>query len=211
MKTKLVRPVLVETNEKNSLLWSYKGRRLYYNQANFNDLDETIYYQLILISLEDEKIEVGDKCFNANNPTDVINNIINIDSNTSCLNANSFKESWKKIIAAQDQLSPEYIAKFVEQYNNGEVNDVEIEVYTMNEGYTDVNDYPYQEINILKLSNGFISIIEKKEPILYTEEEVLQLLYKWSVYKVNIELDKLADELPHILSYDEWFEQNKKK
>ena len=211
MKTKLVRPVLVETNEKNSLLWSYKGRRLYYNQANFNDLDETIYYQLILISLEDEKIEVGDKCFNANNPTDVINNIINIDSNTSCLNANSFKESWKKIIAAQDQLSPEYIAKFVEQYNNGEVNDVEIEVYTMNEGYTDVNDYPYQEINILKLSNGFITIIEKKEPTLYTEEEVLQLLYKWSVYKVNIELDKLDDELSNVLSYDEWFEQNKKK
>ena len=50
-----------------------------------------------------------------------------------------------------------------------------------------------------------------KEPILYTEEEVLQLLYKWSVYKVNIELDKLADELSNVLSYDEWFEQNKKK
>ena len=62
-----------------------------------------------------------------------------------------------------------------------------------------------------KLTNGFITIVEKKEPIFYTEEEVLQLLYKWSVYKVNIELEKLADELPNILSYDEWFEQNKKK
>lgn len=31
-------------------LWSYKGRKLYFNQANFNDADETIYYDLVVLS-----------------------------------------------------------------------------------------------------------------------------------------------------------------
>jgi hypothetical protein len=45
----------------------------------------------------------------------------------------------------------------------------------------------------------------------YSEEEVLDILYQWSMYKIDIELERLADELPNILPYNEWFEQFKKK
>jgi hypothetical protein len=46
---------------------------------------------------------------------------------------------------------------------------------------------------------------------LYSEKEVLDILYQWSMYKIDIELERLADELPNILPYNEWFEQFKKK
>jgi len=60
MKTKKVQPVLVEVKEKTPI-WSYKRRRVYYNQANFNDEDETYYYKLILVSVDfSEEIKVGD-------------------------------------------------------------------------------------------------------------------------------------------------------
>ena len=51
---------------------------------------------------------------------------------------------------------------------------------------------------------------------LYSEEEVLKILYDWSMYKIEFELgnlsaDELVNELNDILPYDEWFKQNKKK
>ena len=45
----------------------------------------------------------------------------------------------------------------------------------------------------------------------YSEEEVIEILYKWSIYKINIELANIAEELSTIVPYDEWFEQFKKK
>ena len=51
---------------------------------------------------------------------------------------------------------------------------------------------------------------------MYTEEEVLELLQKWSMYQVDIELNKLNtkelnDVFRKTLSYKEWFERVKKK
>lgn len=46
---------------------------------------------------------------------------------------------------------------------------------------------------------------------MFSEEEVLNILYNWSMYKVNIELDKIADEFSNTLSYEKWFEQYKNK
>ena len=50
---------------------------------------------------------------------------------------------------------------------------------------------------------------------LYKEEEVLNILYDWSMYKIEFELnnlstDELVNELNNILPYDEWFKQFKK-
>jgi len=177
MKTKKCKPVLIESKENTGITLGINITK------NIPGAMRGQNYQLILISLEDEKIEVGDKCYHPST------GLIEIIEKETLITYSNYKfkttdeKCWicdltnetKKVIATQDQISPEYITKFVDQYNNGEVNDVEIEVYTMNEGYTDVNDYPYQEINILKLSNGFITIIEKKEPTLYTEEEVYEL------------------------------------
>jgi len=49
----------------------------------------------------------------------------------------------------------------------------------------------------------------------YSEEEVLEILQKWSMYQVDIELNKLntkelSDVFRKTLSYKEWFEQFKK-
>jgi hypothetical protein len=51
---------------------------------------------------------------------------------------------------------------------------------------------------------------------LYSEEEVLNILYEWSMYGINNKLDELSnnelsDKISNILTYSEWFEQFKKK
>lgn len=193
MKTKKCRPVLVECSRKSrkgDLVISPTGLGIH-----ISDIEYSVHnkQQLILISLENEKIEVGDTYFNI-----VSNEMVEVD-----FTIDYEQNHCKKVIATQSQISPEYIAKFVEQYNNGKVDDVEIEVLIMNEGYTDVNDYPYQEIDIPKLTNGFITIVEKKEPILYTEEETWTLITQSHIYR-NKSKD-WYNELP------EWFERNKKK
>ena len=216
MKTKKCRPVLVECSRKSrkgDLVISPIGLGIHISDIEYSFHNKQ---QLILISLEDEKIEVGDLVYDT-----LKNRLFNARSNYDGM------EYIHKVIATQDKISPEYIAKFIEQYNNGKVDDVEIEMQEWNKAKMPKDFLKYIEpgcgLPIIagseevyykpKLTNKFVTIVtivEKKEPILYTEEEVLQLLYKWSVYKVNIELEKLADELPNILSYDEWFEQNKK-
>ena len=69
MKTKLIRPVLVESKAESHL--QIKEGKLYYSDklfcANNTDMPEIGFInpnrnqQLILISFEDEKIEVGDR------------------------------------------------------------------------------------------------------------------------------------------------------
>lgn len=173
MKTKLVRPVLVET-KKHTNLWSYKGRRLYYDQANFNDEDETVYYQLILISLDpDEKIEdsglwyMNDECSRDNGI--VLFKILTVGKSLLCENINGgcfdTHKNWiSKVIARQSQISPEYISKFVEQYNGICIEDLEIVMESYWENYhgsetTIEKDYCYNKIRP-KLTNGFVSIVE---------------------------------------------------
>lgn len=50
------RILLLQTDK--SSLWSYKGRTLNFNQANFNDEEDTVYYDLYL--LNDSTIKEGD-------------------------------------------------------------------------------------------------------------------------------------------------------
>jgi hypothetical protein len=57
---------------------------------------------------------------------------------------------------------------------------------------------------------------KRKSKKVYSEEEVLEMLQKWSMYQVDIELNKLntkelSDVFRKTLSYKEWFEQFKKK
>ena len=242
MKTKKCKPVLIESKENTGITLGINITK------NIPGAMRGQNYQLILISLEDEKIEVGDKWIyicpiNGVDYGDKGDAIVTNNLKSNWFDKLHDKTNYKKVIATQDQLSPEYIAKFIKQYNNGKVDDIEIEMEEFCDEQTIASASGFSlkvPINIEykpKLTNGFVTIVNKEqyiipkfgtaefnemcsrifggkpkqEPILYTEEEVLQLLYKWSVYKVNIELEKLADELPNILSYDEWFEQNKKK
>ena len=69
------------------------------------------------------------------------------------------------------------------------------------------------EATIALLENNWKQEQNKK---MYNEEEVLKILYDWSMYKIEFELgnlsaDELVNELNGILPYDEWFEHFKKK
>ena len=162
------------------------------------------YYQLILISLDpEENIEEGDLKYNSKLNTiwkhnreskelpDNIKHITSIDT--------------VKVIATQEQLSQEYIKQFVEEYNKGCVNDLEIEMEE--DGYIINKSFPasVKQRLVVKLKNRFVTIVEKdsckkckntckktstttnefgsctefnKESITYTEEECLKYCLK---------------------------------
>ena len=276
MKTKLCRPVLVEDKKIHQdfpqneyrdylslLIPKHPGASpilSLFRQANFTNKINP--QQLILISLDpDEKIEEGDswighKIGEIEKESKLV--LITPENRKSILH-HVVKSNFGKVIATQDKISPEYIQQFIEEYNKGEVKDVEIEMITMNEGHNKPEDYPFQEIDIPKLTNGFITIIEKsniekqadlveeiafenlkvKEPITYTEEEVLEYLNSLNdlleekQYISNInegvistsnmsskeinELNKREEYIQSItndnfgIDVKKWFEQNRKK
>ena len=209
MKTKKCRPVLVECSRKSrkgDLVISPTGLGIH-----ISDIEYSVHnkQQLILISLENEKIEVGDLVYDT-----LKNRLFNARSNYDGM------EYIHKVIATQDKISPEYIAKFIEQYNNGKVEDVEIEMEEWNKTKMPKDFLNYIEpgcgLPIIagseevyykpKLTNKFVTIVtivEKKEPIFYTEEEVWSLITQSNIFRSNSK--DWYNKLPN------WFEQNKKK
>lgn len=192
MKTLLVRPVLVESKERTNL-WSYKGRRLYYNQANFNDEDETAYYRAVLVSLDpNDKIERGNKV--VTNNVDYFATEIQLCTMSEFLDSDNiikfginnqikvYKFGYNKVIATQDQLSPDLMQKLVDEYNNGGMQDFEIigEMLALygkillpcspsnNESNSDMSIYKFRP----KLTNGFVTVVEKEHNIPYQEEPI---------------------------------------
>ena len=238
MKTKKVRPVLVEAIDKNdiyNLLLRPKGNVLKCNTgAEYRRLLflSWIPQELILISLEDDKIEEGDWYCYLSYKGDYKLNQYNEEKHFNedpCVTLANLKA--KKVIARQSQIPLEYISKFIEQYNNGCVEDFEIKCGGSYEEFLDFCGklgYDYDRAfgwykrtdpggnrpntskledlfnKYPKLTNGFVTIVEN-EPILYTEEEVKHLC-----------LCAMSDAQDNIRQYpyeyiDEWFEQNKKK
>lgn len=224
MKTKLVRPVLFELNKNiqsgNNRLFIDKFSKLFINNSfSFNNIVELqlTRQQLILISLEDDKIENGDICY------DELNHVVNVyKPYPGRQNYNV-----KKVIATQDQLSPEYISKFIKEYNDGCVKDVEIEMeelYFHGSGYykaeelsqTEKERYIFMREYKPKLTNGFITIVEKKEAILYTGEEIISLINNYAQTLDNTNEEEwyatdreiFSDFLQDLI---EWLSQNKKK
>ena len=110
MKTKKCKPVLVESKENTGITLGINITK------NIPGAMRGQNYELILISLEDEKIEVGDMLLDSNlkDSFELFSPYENNDIPVY---------EFYKVIATQEQISPEYIAKFVEQYNNGKVED----------------------------------------------------------------------------------------
>ena len=199
MKTKRVRPVLVESKDIHSQLeideisigkLSYEAKQYHCKHPQ----------QLILISLEDEKIEIGELVYKADTKSKIYKHIPT---------TNSWYKDEKKVIARQSQISPEYISKFIEQYNNDCVEDLEIEMeelYIYPDGTKSKisrlmpDAKPVEEPN---LTNGFVIIVEK-EPISYTEEEVRKLISEALYHFCPMNNHREEDEI-------DWFENNKKK
>lgn len=208
MKTKLCRPVLVESKEEPNIgdlckSPRYQNKVLIFGTFENSYQDECKKYQLILISLEDEKIEdSNEKYFES------YNGMIKVitDKNVKSIG------NYYNIVARQSQIPPEYISKFIEQYNSGCVKDVEIEM--VDNGYeVDMEGIGGCEIGWMpkfepKLINGFITIIER-EPILYTEEELRIMCLESFKQGITFSHKGFSDVAYN--RFRTWFEQNKKK
>lgn len=211
MKTHKVRPLLIDSkdNIKEGVLFIDSLRKL----RNCTNLDYLAYcnnkenfkitswetQELVLISLEDEKIEVGDLYIM---DEFLMNPVKDENEADRCNNNPSIAPFCKKVIARQSQISLEYISKFVEQYNNGCVKDFEIEMMYKDCPNSSIENWNYFPEPLL--TNGFVSIVEK-EPITYTEEEVNKLLHKF------LDIQEGLNTYQRHASLDVWFEQNKKK
>lgn len=210
MKTKKVRPVLIESKNNEDrqypciLKYSHmfgdtKGKIGYFD---CNIRTPAIKMEIILISLEDENIESGDIGF------------INIGSGTiGTVSYDKEYKTWdlttkdnihypfttreyiKKVIAIQDQIPSEYISKFIEQYNNGCIEDFEIEMekiknpnFNRNKGVC-VSNPTY--LLIPKFTNGFISVVEKELNFKNTDRNHLEWIYDrlMNIHGENPDLD----------------------
>ena len=208
MKTIRVRPILLPTKEyaKTGDLIDVFGNLI------IADIDMRHHHkqQLILISLEDETICQGDSVVWANQIFEVCNS--KAYSNTNFIRAEFCNtNNIPKVIATQEQLSPELTQQLVGEYNNGEMKDFEIEMMYRECPNSSIENWNYFPKPLL--TNGFVTAVEK-ESILYTEKEVLKLLDK--LLNINCSFTKedgsqciIQKGLPYTLQ--EWFNQNKKK
>lgn len=208
MKT-LCRPVLVESKEYNKLRLDNNNKLTFEPHVqglHYSGLIHT-YQQLVLISLNlDDKIEEGDLVYR--HYEDGGSHIGLATPKADELKRVKDNRVWK-VITDQNQLSPEYIQQFIEEYNKDEVKDVEIEMESWTVYSGDHQNTP--RIYSPKLTDGFITIVEKK-PILYTEEEIenkFKQFAKELSYKVFIK--ECKTQFDFIDFSINWFEQNKKK
>lgn len=180
MKTKLVRPVLVEIKERSHL--TLNGNELLWTKYDGESTQAFVNQQLILISLEDEKIEAGDKYYDEHNQL-ILTATTQSDHNVY---------NYKKVIAAQSQLSPEYIQQFIEEYNKGGMKDFKIEMEDRFGYCAKCNAYQFASFitcnyrpscggKIIqkdepKLTNGYITIVNtmKAEEKLQQAAEIYQ-------------------------------------
>lgn len=133
MKTLSVKPVFVKS-KLDSEIGIYQGK-VYHSSFGYT-VDDWENYQLILISLDpDEKIEVGDVFYSSK-----YNTIDTLASNGVIDKLTSYK-----VIATQDQLSPEHIQQLVDEYNNGGMQDFEIEMAVRSNAALGYNEYVYLE------------------------------------------------------------------
>ena len=235
MKTKLCKPILIDSKESiriNSIVYhpTFKLGRIiiesktlwYYSTYKsggsitsplYGLINKLTNKQIILVSLDkDDEIKSGDLITDGNS----IIVAPNIDGFIG----------FRKVIATQDQLSPEYIQQFIEEYNNGKVENIKIEIEELlTKVYDNIGGHPggHWEGNGFKplLSNGFITIVEREpdkdksdkeiidyvfdsQPVLYTEQDIIDALHSAEL-KHNKNYSKIYQDMK------DWFYINKKK
>lgn len=239
MKTIKARPMLIKGNTDNKLkIFKEFDGAISYSGFPSNSSSKEI--QLILISLEDEKIEEEMQYL------DILNKeIIVMDKSTAnMLNARMLYNPHYKVIATQSQLSPQYISKFVEEYNGGCVKDLEIEMDVRSNAALGYKEYVYLkhivnkkyipvkidaniyqetyslgkeeefedwEIEIYsKLTPEGYITIVEKEPIMYSEEEVSKL---FNEFAKKLSYEFMMERLKGLDAVNfsiNWLETNKK-
>lgn len=126
--------------------------------------------------------------------------IATTDKSLQIIKENYPKKSQRTIINLP-QPSPEFISKYIEEYNKGNIiTNVMVEYSTMNKGYTDENDYPYQEIEILKTdSNNCITITKVKDS--WSRGEIYNIFNEYLNYLIDPNSNKK-------ITCKEWLDQN---
>lgn len=247
MKTKLVRPILVETKNKSRICHlSQKGKE--FNDLRFLGVEapiilDSINYQLILISLDpDEKIEVGDTCYldyvhrhePDKNPIKIFTGQITNSLYHFTDGSSYFPVTIKKVIATQDQLSPDLINQLVAEYNNGGMQDFEIEMeeYDHDEEWSDIGG-AYETFKVrLKLTNGFVTVVDTviEKPLddyikkKHSQDRCMGFIDGYNTRKSEEPISYTEEEVYKLfkkscerltnrfISSDiEWFNENKKK
>ena len=171
MITKLVRPILIKSKENTEIILGVNITRNIPGDLRGQN------YELILISLENEKIEVGDEVCDGKYIEKAITDYYIIS---------------KKVIAHQSQISPELIQHLIAEYNSGDMKDFEIEMEPLThngksngfnictcgfkkdkEGYLTCTKEHLQP----KLTNGFVTpvVMQYSESRVYTEEDVKKI------------------------------------
>lgn len=198
MKTKLCRPILLDSDKYQPLVFSTSKYGGLFNSEHYSPMKEMgdTYKQLVIISLDpNDKIEAGDTYF------DYHTKKINISSetdNTSIYIDGNFRCDCKKVIATQEQLSPEYIQQFIKEYNQNDIKDIEIEMF--DNGYeVDMEGIGGEDIGWMpkiepKLTNGFITIVKEKLSDIDFKDATLQDMYDRGFPKVEKESITYTEE-----------------
>lgn len=171
---------LLPTDKNYDSLYSYKGRRLNYRLANFNDEDETLYYHLYIFS--DNEINVGDWMINP-----MLNKIeLCTEDNSPCIHYKIELTTNRKLgLPIIDDDYIEYI--YIESYNKQiEINQVVID-YDNETGKYKI--YPLKD----KFTRSEVILLMQKygDHVCSTVLSSLKLKYPSSVNFINkiIELE----------------------
>ena len=221
--------VIILPTKKESDIWSHKGRKLYYQQANFNDVEDEIRYNLYITS--DDKIESGDWCA-------IIDKTSNLYGQfEQHKGSHSRNDQWGKIIATSDrciiqtkkivgrdeignlynsiflpQLSQEFIEEYIENYNKGKIIvDVSVEYNCKT-----IQTYPrsgrdcggnevYEYIENIKINeDNTIHIKLPKDS--WTRKEVEKLCR--DAWQVGFNVGQNDEVSPSYLTKEDWIKEN---
>lgn len=239
MKTIKVRPTLIESKEKihlNSIVL-HAGFGLgqiimdsevecFYNRHKSGGSITTpwernlkgrlLHYDLVLISLDsDEKIEKGTKYLDDCGllRKAVTDDVVYWERRTD----------YKKVIATQSQLSPGLIQYIINQYNNGGMEDFEIEAidkYIAPIG--NKSDVPLDDSRLVcepKLINGFVTCIAKQYPIggfapgnyennSFTKNDLFEAFSRYAFTSIN---NQPYNEEELLQEFEKWFKRKYSK
>lgn len=214
MKTHKVRAILVKSSSGTIYSCDNSSPIMKLTEHTYSEAQlELQCYKLVLVSLQNEKIEVGDKYVvelfyvNGKSRGFVLEHCISVNGvwiNKEDITSIRHIDNCKKVIATQDQLSEEQIIKLIHEHNSGGMEDFEIEMerkepnpQTISKEY-DEDDVVYEP----KLTNGFVTFIKKNDCV-YSEQEVKDLVFR--AYNL-----RTADgEVRSTESLNEWFNKNK--
>jgi hypothetical protein len=157
-----------------SLLWSHKGRNLYYNQNNPNDLDDEIRCHIYI--LNDEEIKEGDYFISGR--------IIHQYKGETLP---ELKQGYRKIIATTDtslsqtsrkeipQPSQSFIKKYIEEYNKGSVIEnvlVEYEKeYQVEHFHNEKRQWIKDPITFIETNKHWFKIQDKSREVLKVDSD----------------------------------------